>query len=65
MQSSFRFGRRVKLPSTREISHELRMMMSADRIKNLELELRHMTVASPLAELSIAKPNTRTDAIDV
>jgi hypothetical protein len=30
MANGFRFGRRLKLPSTVEIKHELRMMMLAD-----------------------------------
>ena len=35
MASGFRFGRRVKLPSTVEIKHELRMMILADSIDAL------------------------------
>jgi hypothetical protein len=33
MANCFRFGRRVKLPSTVEIKHELRMMMLADSLE--------------------------------
>ncbi len=40
MATAFRFGRRVPLPSTRQILHDLRMMMAADRITELERELR-------------------------
>ena len=45
MGSSFRFGRRVPLPSTRQIQHDLRMLMAADAIKALERELRDATAA--------------------
>ena len=38
MTNSFRFGRRVKLPSTVEIKHELRMVMLADSIDALQRE---------------------------
>ncbi len=31
MANSFRFGRRVKLPATVEIKHELRMMILAEQ----------------------------------
>jgi hypothetical protein len=34
---TFRFGRRIKLPATVAIKHELRMMMAAD-LKKAELE---------------------------
>ena len=43
MGTSFRFGRRVPLPSTRQILHDLRMLMAADAIKALEQELRDVT----------------------
>ena len=38
MANSFRFGRRMKLPSTVAIKHELRMMMLANSIDALERE---------------------------
>lgn len=45
MANSFRFGRRVKLPSTVEIKHELRMMMLADSIGALEREAAALKAA--------------------
>jgi hypothetical protein len=45
MANSFRFGRRVKLPSTVEIKHELRMMMLADSIDALEREAAALKAA--------------------
>jgi len=51
MSNSFRFGRRVKLPSTVEIKHELRMMMLADNIAALERAAAAPKAATPkLAE---------------
>jgi hypothetical protein len=38
MANNFRFGRRLKLPSTVEIKHELRMIMLADSIDALQRE---------------------------
>ena len=45
MANGFRFGRRVKLPSTVEIKHELRMMMLADSIDGLEREAAALKAA--------------------
>ena len=45
MASSFRFGRRMKLPSTVEIKHELRMMMLADSIDALQREAAALKAA--------------------
>lgn len=45
MANSFRFGRRLKLPSTVEIKHELRMMMLADSIDALEREAAALKAA--------------------
>jgi hypothetical protein len=45
MANSFRFGRRVKLPSTVEIKHELRMMMLADGIDALQREAAALKAA--------------------
>ena len=58
MSDTYRFGRRVPLPSTAAILHELRMMMSADRIKQLEAELRDLTEARRLAAATGAVPNS-------
>ena len=46
MANNFRFGRRVKLPSTVEIKHELRMMMLADSIDALEREAAALKAAA-------------------
>ncbi len=56
MSSASRFGRRVPLPSTRDIMHELRMMMHADRIRLLERDLRKLTEAQRLAAATAAPP---------
>ena len=45
MPNGFRFGRRLKLPSTVEIKHELRMMMLADSIDALQREVAALKVA--------------------
>ena len=45
MANSFRFGRRMKLPSTVAIKHELRMMMLADSIDALEREAAALKAA--------------------
>ena len=45
MANSFRFGRRVKLPATVEIKHELRMMILADSIDALEREAAALKAA--------------------
>ena len=49
MNSTHRFGRRVALPSTRQITHELRMMIAADRIRLLERDLQNAIEAERLA----------------
>lgn len=46
MANSFRFGRRVRLPSSVEIKHELRMMMLADSIDALEREAAALKAAA-------------------
>lgn len=48
MTDTFRFGRRVKLPSTVEIKHELRMMMLADSIAALERVAAAPNAATPM-----------------
>ena len=54
MSTANRFGRRVPLPSTRDILHELRLMMSADRIKELEKELESINEKARIAGLAAA-----------
>ena len=36
----WRFGRKIKLPATRAIKHQLCRMMAADEIRKLEAELK-------------------------
>jgi hypothetical protein len=45
MANAFRFGQRIKLPSTVEIKHELRMMMMADSIGALTREAAALKAA--------------------
>ena len=50
MASTFRFGRRVRLPSTVEIKHELRMTMLADSIDALNREAAALKAAADKAQ---------------
>jgi hypothetical protein len=54
MANGFRFGRRVKLPSTVEIKHELRMMTLADSIDALQREAaaHRLETSTPLDSAS-------------
>jgi hypothetical protein len=38
MTSIYRFGRRLNLPSTVQIKHELRMLILAERVEELQKE---------------------------
>jgi len=38
MTSIYRFGRRLNLPSTAQIKHELRMLILAERVEELQKE---------------------------
>ena len=38
MTSIYRFGRRLSLPSTRQIKHEMRMLILAERVEALQKE---------------------------
>ena len=51
MNNQMRFGRRLPLPSTAEIKHELRLMAAADDIR------------ASLAEDSDLSPGSRVDGI--
>ena len=46
MASNTRFGRRVALPSTASIKHEMRLLMSLDRIEALKAELSALPTAN-------------------
>ena len=59
MSNAYRFGRRISLPSTRQITHELRQMIAAGRIKALELELAGLKDAAS-AKLTAANPPVRS-----
>ena len=52
MSNGYRFGRRMPLPSTREILHELRMLQSAERIALLEQQLKSLSTDAVPAEAS-------------
>ena len=57
MSSAVRFGRRVALPSTAQIIHELRVFGAAESIKALEKELQSVSAPQPAAVApSPAKP---------
>ncbi|MDR3494037.1 MAG: hypothetical protein P4L82_05500 [Ancalomicrobiaceae bacterium] len=45
MSNGYRFGRRMTLPSTVQIKHELRMMILADSIDALQQEQTALEVA--------------------
>jgi hypothetical protein len=38
MRNTFRFGRRLNLPSTVQIKHELKMLIAAERVAPLKKE---------------------------
>lgn len=49
MADLYRFGRRVRLPSTVEIKHELRMMILSDSIAALQKEADALKAAKQKA----------------
>jgi hypothetical protein len=53
MASIYRFGRRLSLPSTRQIKHELRMLILAERVEALQKEATALKEFN--AEASIIK----------
>ncbi|MDH7797249.1 MULTISPECIES: hypothetical protein [unclassified Beijerinckia] len=55
MKSEFRFGKRIPLPSTRQIIHELRMMMAAESIANLQRELKALSNDGPVVTAPASK----------
>ena len=51
---TFRFGRRLSLPSTIAIKHQLRMLMADDRAKRAEEEARAQLIDIPQMKVSEA-----------
>ncbi len=51
---TFRFGRRLSLPSTIAIKHHVRMMMAEDRAKRSEEEARAQLIDIPQMKVSEA-----------
>ena len=48
---TFRFGRKLSLPSTIAIKHQLRMLMADDRAKKAEEEARAQSTDIPQTEV--------------
>ena len=59
---TFRFGRRLKLPATSSIKHQLRAMMWADEVKKAETEARTKAVHVPRDEDKRPAAQTLTEA---
>jgi hypothetical protein len=55
MTSIYRFGRRLNLPSTAQIKHELRMLILAERVEELQKEAAALKELN--AEALIGKAN--------
>ena len=53
MRNEFRFGKRIVLPSTRQIKHELRMMIAAESIANLQRELQALSNTTTTESLDL------------
>jgi hypothetical protein len=53
-QMDFRFGRRLGLPSTIAIKHQVRMLMANDRAKKAEEEARAQSIDIPHMTVSEA-----------
>ncbi len=51
---TFRFGRRLSLPSTIAIKHQIRMLMADDRAKSAEEEARVQLIDIPQIKVSEA-----------
>ena len=51
MPQGYRFGRRIALPSTRQILHELRVMMNQDDAKLRAANESHHGGAEPTAKI--------------
>ena len=56
MAGVFRFGRRIALPSTRQIKHDMRMLMAADGVKALEQELADLNKTETAVVAPAPKP---------
>jgi len=55
MRDTFRFGLRLKIPSTVQIKHELRMMIAAENTESLQRE------ASALQEIECETQKTKSN----
>jgi hypothetical protein len=55
---TFRFGRRLSLPSTIAIKHQIRMLMANDRAKKAEEEARARLTDIPQMKVSKASGQT-------
>ena len=55
MRNTFRFGRRLNIPSTVQIKHELRMMIAAENTASLQRE------ASALQEIECKPQKTKSN----
>ena len=53
MASNTRFGRKIAIPSTRQIKHELRVMTLQDDLRRLEAE---KPAAVPEAQVTLDPP---------
>jgi hypothetical protein len=62
MADTFRFGRRVPLPSTRQILHELRVMLANDAAKERAAagEKQPAGIANPAMSIDIEAKGTPT-----
>ena len=52
---TFRFGRKLSLPSTIAIKHQVRMLMADDRAKKAEEEARAQLTGTPQMKVGMSK----------
>ena len=60
-----RFGRKVKLPSTIAIKHQLRQMMLDDLVKEAEAAASVETIHSPREETRPVGPTVATRSMEI